>query len=134
MENIMLLLDSLQKKCSLNEKTTELELKLSSSEYKTLFLFDEQKISCSKLASKLNLSPSRCTRVVDKLIAHGFSTRQTATADRRQFHLTLTKKGKNYRNKILQHRSYCANKLTKALDKKQLSSIEKSLNLILKVI
>ena len=88
------------------------DLKISQSEL--LFfsaLSNCQGITSPELAKNMGLSPSRVSRVVDKLFVNGYLDRNTATNDRRVITLCLTAKGKAIRTKIDKVRNECEERL-----------------------
>ncbi|MCW8812133.1 MAG: MarR family transcriptional regulator, partial [Chlorobium sp.] len=60
----------------------------------------EENPNNKEIAEKMNLSPSRITRIMDGLIEKGYMVREINNADRRNMILSLSRKGKNLTNKL----------------------------------
>ena len=85
------------------EKETYLAEKhdLFEAELKCLRLMSsEESLNNSELADKMNLSPSRITRIIDGLIKKGYVLREINKNDRRNMIICLSKRGKNLTNKL----------------------------------
>ncbi len=68
---------------------------LTQSEFRCLRLFNRDDILNNKqVAERMNLSPSRLTRIIDGLVAKGYIIRQIEPSDRRNMKVTLSKRGK----------------------------------------
>ncbi len=102
----------MKKKClQVDHKLME-DLKISQSELLFFSALNNcQGITSPELAKNMGLSPSRVSRVVDKLFVNGYLDRNTATNDRRVITLCLTAKGKAIRTKIDKVRNECEERL-----------------------
>ncbi len=68
---------------------------LTQSEFRCLRLFNMDDVLNNKqVAERMNLSPSRLTRIIDGLVAKGYIIRQIEPSDRRNMKVTLSKRGK----------------------------------------
>ena len=68
---------------------------LTQSEFRCLRLFNRDDVLNNKqVAERMNLSPSRLTRIIDGLVAKGYIIRQIEPSDRRNMKVTLSKRGK----------------------------------------
>ncbi len=88
-------------------------------------------ISSPELARNMGLSPSRISRVIEKLVVDGYLDRNTDKADRRAITLCLTDSGKKIRNEIDRSRQECEAKLLNVLPE---SDIDKFREIIGKMI
>lgn len=99
---------TLKKKCAeMDEKILE-ELNLHQSEllfFTTLGQCEE--LTSATLGKEMKLSPSRVSRIVDKLVNNGYLKRETASVDRRAIQLELTTKGREVYNRINEFRKSC---------------------------
>ncbi|MBL7994320.1 MarR family transcriptional regulator [bacterium] len=79
-----------------HEKEARLAKKhgLSPAEFRCLRLFGlTEKSSNKKIAERMNLSPSRLSRVLDGLVSKGYMTRKIDEEDRRNMMVSLSRKG-----------------------------------------
>ncbi len=68
---------------------------LTQSEFRCLRLFNKDDILNNKqVAERMNLSPSRLTRIIDGLVVKGYIIRQIEPSDRRNMKVQLSKRGK----------------------------------------
>ena len=68
---------------------------LTQSEFRCLRLFNRDDILNNKqVAERMNLSPSRLTRIIDGLVAKDYILRQIEPSDRRNMKVELSKRGK----------------------------------------
>jgi DNA-binding MarR family transcriptional regulator len=68
---------------------------LTQSEFRCLRLFNRNDILNNKMvAERMNLSPSRLTRIIDGLVAKEYIIRQIEPSDRRNMKVELSKLGK----------------------------------------
>ncbi len=68
---------------------------LTQSEFRCLRLFNKDDVLNNKqVADRMDLSPSRLTRIIDGLVAKGYINRQIEPSDRRNMKVTLSKRGK----------------------------------------
>ena len=74
---------------------------LTESEFRCLRLFgSDNGLSNKKIAARMNLSESRLTRIIDRLVEKGYMTREFGRNDRRSLNLTLSRKGKSFAHKL----------------------------------
>ncbi len=67
---------------------------LTQAEFRCLRLFGTQESSNNKhIAEKMNLSPSRLTRIIDGLVQKNYMAREIDTEDRRNMRVTLSDQG-----------------------------------------
>lgn len=67
---------------------------LTQSEFRCLRLFNKNDVLNNKMvAERMNLSPSRLTRIIDGLVAKEYIIRQIEPADRRNMKVELSKRG-----------------------------------------
>ena len=68
---------------------------LTQSEFRCLRLFNKNDVLNNKqVAERMNLSPSRLTRIIDGLVAKDYIIRQIEPSDRRNMKVELSKRGK----------------------------------------
>jgi DNA-binding MarR family transcriptional regulator len=67
---------------------------LTQAEFRCMRLFGTDESSNNKhIAERMNLSPSRLTRIIDGLVKKGYMTREIDEGDRRNMKVTLSKQG-----------------------------------------
>jgi DNA-binding MarR family transcriptional regulator len=67
---------------------------LTQAEFRCLRLFNTNEVVNNKLiAERMNLSPSRLTRIIDGLVAKNYINREINPADRRNMKVSLSSKG-----------------------------------------
>jgi DNA-binding MarR family transcriptional regulator len=74
---------------------------LTQSEFRCLKMFDKKEtINNKNIAKRMNLSASRLTRIIDGLVAKGYTEREINPSDRRNMDVNLSKKGTNLVQKL----------------------------------
>jgi len=80
--------------CQEKEARLAEQYSLTQAEFRCLRLFGTQESSNNKhIAERMNLSPSRLTRIVDGLVKKGYMSREIDTDDRRNMKVTLSGQG-----------------------------------------
>jgi DNA-binding MarR family transcriptional regulator len=90
-------------------------------------------ISSKHLSSIMDLSPSRGSRIVNRLIDRNFVSATADIHDRRYLSLSLTKKGEGCYVDIQREKQLCAQRLLASLDADQIHAVENGLKILLKV-
>ena len=100
-EKLTDILLSLSEKCFSAAERTRKGLGLAASEYRGLScLISGEKISCQDFSSRMKLSISRSSRIVERLYKKGLLERTECRSDRRCKHIWLTEKGIQVRMKV----------------------------------
>jgi DNA-binding MarR family transcriptional regulator len=129
---ILDLVYEMKKKCAAIDNQLMEHLQLSQSELLFFGSLDQcTGISSPELARNMGLSPSRISRVIEKLVVDGYLDRNTDKADRRAITLCLTENGKKIREEIAKSRQECEARLLNVLPE---SDIEKFREIISKMI
>jgi DNA-binding MarR family transcriptional regulator len=129
---ILDLVFEMKKKCAAMDNQLMDHLQLSQSELLFFGSLDQcTGISSPELARNMGLSPSRISRVIEKLVVDGYLDRNTDKADRRAITLCLTENGKKIREEIARSRQECEARLLNVLPE---SDIEKFREIISKMI
>ena len=114
--DILDLVFEMKKKCAAIDNQLMMQLHLSQSELLFFSSLDQcTGISSPELAKNMGLSPSRISRVIEKLVVDGYLDRNIDKSDRRAITLCLTEDGKKIRAKIDKNRQDCESRLMKAL-------------------
>ena len=129
---ILGLVYEMKKKCAAIDYQLMEHLNLSQSELLFFSSLDQcTGISSPELAKNMGLSPSRISRVIEKLVIDGYLDRNVDKADRRAITLCLTDEGKKIRAEIDRSRQECEAKLLNVLPE---SDVEKFREIISKMI
>ncbi len=108
------------------------QLGLSPAEFQGLKnLGPYEKVTCRELACRLRLSPSRCSRIIDRLISNGYLIRSDCASDRRCKSLTLTEKGIEASQRIQNLRRECENRLLTCYAESELAALKQDLDQLL---
>ena len=74
---------------------------LFQAEFKCLRLFGtDESLNNTQISKRMNLSPSRLTRIIDGLVKKGYMQREIDPDDRRNMIVTLSRRGKILTNKL----------------------------------
>ena len=88
-------------KCQDKEAWLAKEHGLFQAEFKCIRLLDsDESLNNKEIAKRMNLSPSRLTRVVDGLVKKGYMKREIDPTDRRNMKLSLSRRGKILTHKL----------------------------------
>ena len=113
---IMGLVYEMKKKCLAIDNQLMDQLNLTQSELLFFSSLDQcTGISSPELSKNMGLSPSRISRVIEKLVVDGYLDRNVDKSDRRAITLCLTENGKKIRDEIKQSRQECETRLLKVL-------------------
>ncbi len=75
--------------------------KLTQAEFRCLRLFGKnESINNKAIATRMKLSPSRLTRIIDGLVVKGYIQRKIDSHDRRNMKVNLSRKGKSLVQKL----------------------------------
>jgi DNA-binding MarR family transcriptional regulator len=130
-KSLLDLIMELKNICMEDEEKIRTVCNISLAEYKGITQIDiEEKITCNLLSQKMDLSPSRGSRIIDGLVKRGYFLRTTNPGDRRSFVISLSPKGLKIRKKIKQERSNCEERISNKFSKKQVKIIKEALDLI----
>lgn len=92
---------SLLARCQEKEAWLAEEHGLFQAEFKCLRLFGtNENLNNKEIAKRMNLSPSRLTRIIDGLVQRGYMQREINQKDRRNMSVFLSRRGKILTNKL----------------------------------
>jgi len=87
--------------CTEKQEYIAEKLNLSLSEFRCLRIFaDDTTLSVKELATRMNLTSSRLTRIIDGLVDKDFVTRTINTHDRRVMDVSLTRDGRDVAQRL----------------------------------
>lgn len=130
-EKIFDIITNLKDRCLDKEESIQREYMLSPAEYSAMLALVPSEIySCNELSKVMNLSVSRISRILDRLIKNGFLKEVKNKEDRRVLNVKLTDKGTDIRNKIRNKLDECEKDILSKLHKSELYLLENTLNKI----
>ena len=119
---------ALKRKCQKNEEEIQEELGLSQAEFNALIVLDDgQEVSGCEFAERMALSPSRGSRVLNKLVTDGYVKTVAGSTDRRALVISLTPKGKRAKQRIIDRMEACEQRICSDLDDQIVSQIKDAL-------
>jgi len=135
MQKIYQTILNLKKYCICNEDKISSSCHISMAELKGINAIEYQEsISCAKLSQKMNLSPSRGSRIIDNLVRKGYLFREIKDQDRRMTLVCLTKRGEKLKYDIKKEQMAFENMLTSELSSQEIESIKEGLAVLEKVL
>lgn len=88
-------------RCQEKEAWLAKEHGLFQAEFKCLRLFgSDESLNNTQISKRMNLSPSRLTRIIDTLVEKGYMKREIEQHDRRNMRVFLSRRGKLLTNKL----------------------------------
>ncbi len=125
------LIMDIRKKCLRTEEKIRKKLSLTLGELNGLIVLEGgESITSLAFSSRLNLSPSRGSRVLGNLKDKEYVELEIQSADRRAVNAYLTPSGERMREKIYKEMSECEKRITSQLSEKQLKNIREALILL----
>jgi DNA-binding MarR family transcriptional regulator len=129
------LIEELKDRCISNTLKIRKEANLSHSEYAGISVMTNDEIICGNdLSKKMNLSPSRGSRIIDSLVRNGFLTRENDPEDRRRYTLRLADKGIQVKKRIEKTIDECEKKVFSVLSKEEIKHFSRSIKKINKIL
>lgn len=137
MENTLILdlLNDMRNKCICIDEELIATHNITLAEYNFFLAYDEHKILKSERISKeLNISLSRVSRIIDRMVLNDLIIRETSSMDKRAINLKLSEKGLALYNKIKHKRIECENSIREKLSKEDSLELESNLKRILSLL
>jgi len=130
-DRIIDLIISLKSKCLEKEDSIRREFDLSPAEYRgILAMTPTVPCNCNALSSKMGLSVSRGSRIIEKLIKNKYLEQEISLNDRRNLILKLAPRGVRVRKKIEEMLNECENKIESKLSNLEIKNTLKIFNKI----
>lgn len=125
----------LKNNCSAHLDKIRIKMKLSPSEFNGIISIDRnEKLTCQDLSNKMGLSPSRGSRVINKLISKGYLKEERNQLDKRCNFISLTADGLKVKKKIDGLFNECEAELQSKLTKDELKELMSSLKKLIKIL
>jgi len=130
-ERLFELILAIKRKCQRNEEQIQQELGLSQAQFNALIVLDEgQEISGCEFARRMVLSPSRGSRVLNKLVTGGYVEIRPGPADRRAIVISLTPQGREVKQRIIGRMAACESRISAGLDSTGVAQVRHALELL----
>ncbi len=121
----------LKKKCRFEEEIGS-RLRLTPVEMSCLLaLRNGEQLECQVLSERMQLSASRGSRIIQRLIGRGLLEREARQDDRRCLLISLSQSGARCRADVERARGECEQKLLARLDPAQLRKVNEGLDILL---
>jgi len=129
------LLLKIMKLCSLNEEKIRTEFDLSTAEYNGLLVLEPfDHVLCNEFSKKMGLSPSRGSRIIDRLMRKKYVASEQMKNDRRMVQITLTPMGIRARRKIMDRMDECEQRFLQRLSVSQQTDLKNNLETLITAI
>jgi DNA-binding MarR family transcriptional regulator len=130
--SLMSLIYQFKSGCVSSEMEIMTQFGLSPAEYNGIASLDPGEEVCGTVVSeKMNLSPSRSSRVVEKMVQKGYLIREIDSKDRRKCTICLSPKGMDIKEQINKHHEICEKRLRNALSEEEIETFSTTLNKII---
>ncbi|UCF71652.1 MAG: MarR family transcriptional regulator [candidate division WOR-3 bacterium] len=121
----------LVKKCQHTEAKIRDEFGLTTAEYNALLTMGEdERMLCHVFSKKMGLSPSRGSRVIDRLTKKGFVRGEAVPSDRRILRVSMTEKGVQLKELIRKRMDECENDILGSLSAEQRETVRDTLAML----
>ncbi|MGQ9559814.1 MAG: MarR family winged helix-turn-helix transcriptional regulator [Candidatus Oleimicrobiaceae bacterium] len=122
-------------KCWATEQKIMDQLSLSPAEFNGLLILkDGEALPAFELSAKMRLSPSRGSRVINRLARQGYVTVATPPEDRRRVSVVLTSHGVEMQRQMAELMSDCEQRLLASLSPAQQKQVRAALALLAEVL
>lgn len=122
---------AVKRKCQGSEEQIQRELGLSPAQFNALIVLEGAgEITGCEFAERMALSPSRGSRVLNKLVTDGYARTRLSPQDRRTILISLTPKGRKTRQQMLGHMEACESRICGSLDRERLARVRDALELL----
>ena len=130
---IMEVVMELRRCCEAKEETIRHELGLSPAEYTCLSVFPvDTELSLAEASNLMGITPSRGSRVVDRLVGKQLISRQGDVRDRRLVSLRLTDKGVKAHNELVECLAQCDADVAGRLTVQEQGAAQEGMQLLLR--
>ncbi len=133
-ERLFQLIMAVSAKCWATEQKIMDKLALSPAEFNGLLSLKEgERLPAFELSAKMGLSPSRGSRVIDRLARQGYASVAPAPEDRRRVNVGLTASGVVMQRRMGELMTECEERLLKVLTPAQQEQVRTVLKLLAEV-
>ena len=122
---------AVKRKCQCNEEQIQERLGLSAAEFHGLMALEPgQTVLAGQFAERMGLSPSRGSRVLNKLVGDGLVRAELGSKDRRSISVSLTGQGVAMKGQITEHMRACESRICSVLDQADVQQVRGALELL----
>jgi DNA-binding MarR family transcriptional regulator len=122
---------AVKRKCQCNEEQIQEQLGLSAAEFHGLMVLDgRQAVLGGEFAERMGLSPSRGSRVLNKLVTDGLVKAVLGAKDRRSISISLTDRGTRMKRQITEHMKACESRICGKLNRADVEQVRGALELL----
>jgi DNA-binding MarR family transcriptional regulator len=122
---------AIKRRCQSNEERIRNELGLSPAELNALIVLDDDlEVTGCVFAERMALSPSRGSRVLSQLVAHGYVKTHVCPEDRRTIRIAATSRGKRMRRRIIERMNACEDRIRGSLNQADVGRLTQALELL----
>ena len=122
---------AVKRKCQCNEEQIQEQLGLSAAEFHGLMALDsDQTVLGGQFAERMSLSPSRGSRVLNKLVTSGLVKAELSPRDRRSIVISLTDRGVEMKERITEHMKACESRICSRLEQADVQQVRGALELL----
>ncbi len=122
---------AIKRKCQCNEEQIQEQLGLSAAEFNGLMVLDRgQAVLGGQFAERMGLSPSRGSRILNRLVTDGLVRAELTPKDRRSISICLTQQGTRMKERITEHMRACESRICRRLDKANVGKVKGALELL----
>ena len=134
-DSIIDLIIALKGKCSITDENIRGKTTLSPSEYRALMSISEVEVlSSTEFSGRIGLSPSRGSRVIEKMIQNGYLSRKSYPGDRRTAIISLSPEAVELKKRIVEIKRECEQKIKAKVPAKELDTIKRALNKLISIL
>lgn len=122
---------AVKRKCQCNEEQIQEQLGLSAAEFHGLMVLEGNRVLLGgEFAERMGLSPSRGSRVLNRLVTDGLVKAELSPKDRRSISVSLTARGVQMKGRITERMRACEGRISSRLDKTDMKQVRGALELL----
>lgn len=134
-QNLAELISMLRCRCEKTEEEIRKHTPLTPSEYRALSKIDAgERITSAEFSYRMGLSPSRGSRVIEKLCENNYVVSERCDTDKRCLILRVGENGLRIKKNIAESFNECNKKITQKLSDSEIQAIRKSIESLMKVL
>lgn len=129
------MISTLKCRCDYTDEEIRKKTPLSPAEYRGLLCIEESEtITAADFSKKMGLSPSRGSRVIEKMLEHSYLVTERSTEDRRRVLISLGEKGISLKREIAEAANECNRKISERLTDEEIDRIKNAIEYLIKVL
>ncbi len=129
------MISTLKCRCDYTDEEIRKKTPLSPAEYRGLLCIEEgETITAADFSKKMGLSPSRGSRVIEKMLEHSYLVTERSTEDRRRVLISLGEKGIDLKKEIAEAANECNRKISERLTDEEIDRIKNAIEYLINVL